>query len=313
MAIGYRCLIFIIISFAGYLPKAQEKLFCISVDDLPTVSYGLGNEVFNRQLTSKLLESFAAYDVKAIGFVNEDKLYREGQLDSSQLSLLANWLEAGMELGNHTYDHVNFHRVPFDRYTSSIMKGETHTRPLMRKYGDSLKYFRHPYLRMGKSATHADSLSLFLKKIGYVISPVTVDNEDYLFALAYSRAYKKGDTALMTRIGKDYTDYMVKKVQYYESQSINLFGRPIAQTLLVHASLLNAHYMKKLLHRIQNLGYQFISQTQVLQDTAYDSKVEVYGDWGISWIDRWALSQGKPGSFFKGDIPTPQYIKDLSK
>jgi hypothetical protein len=45
-----------------------------------------------------------------------------------------------------------------------------------------------------------------------------------------------------------------------------------------------------------------------LQDEAYQTPITVYGKWGISWIDRWALSQGKKGDFFKGDPETPAYI-----
>ncbi len=50
-----------------------------------------------------------------------------------------------------------------------------------------------------------------------------------------------------------------------------------------------------------------------LQDKVYETEISSYGNWGISWIDRWALSKGKKGEFFKGEPSTPEYIVELAK
>jgi hypothetical protein len=60
-------------------------------------------------------------------------------------------------------------------------------------------------------------------------------------------------------------------------------------------------------------GYSFVSLYTALEDAAYQTPVTVYGKWGISWIDKWALSKGKKGEFFKGDPETPEYIKKLTE
>jgi hypothetical protein len=101
-------------------------------------------------------------------------------------------------------------------------------------------YFRHPFLHVGNTKSKADSLEEFLNNNGYTVAPVTVDNEDYLFALAYKRALAKNDIELAKRIGTDYISYMEEKIIYYEQQTIELFGRNICQILLVHASALNS-------------------------------------------------------------------------
>jgi hypothetical protein len=41
--------------------------------------------------------------------------------------------------------------------------------------------------------------------------------------------------------------------------------------------------------------------------------VTVFSDWGISCIDRWALSRGKKGGFFSDDPVTPDYIRELAR
>jgi hypothetical protein len=106
---------------------------------------------------------------------------------------------------------------------------------------------------------------------------------------------------------------MEKKLIFYEMLSDSLFDRNISQILLIHASLLNADYLGELIELFRNYNYAFVSMDQALEDAAYRTPVTVYSDWGISWIDRWALSAGKKGDFFKDDPATPEYIKILSE
>lgn len=37
--------------------------------------------------------------------MNENKLFRDGELDGAGYRLLERWLQAGMDLGNHTFAH----------------------------------------------------------------------------------------------------------------------------------------------------------------------------------------------------------------
>jgi hypothetical protein len=183
----------------------------------------------------------------------------------------------------------------------------------LKKRGKTLRYFRHPFLHVGNTKEQADSLSAFLASRGYTVAPVTVDNDDYLFAVVYHRALMKKDTAFAARIGRDYIAYMQGKLHYYEREAAALFGRPIAQVLLMHASRLNADHLEELVAMIWKNGYQFVDLETALRDKAYQAPVTVYRNFGISWLDRWALSQGKPGSFFKDEPDVPVYIREGAK
>ncbi len=307
---------FILTVFATllFIPiQAQEKEMCITLDDLPVVSYGTNEPDFLREVTKKLIHTFDEFDIPAIGYVNERKLYKKGRLDSASIQLLELWLENGYELGNHTYSHKNYHKTSFEEYTEDIIKGEVICRQLAEKHNAEFRFFRHPYLRIGRTKSRHDSLTNFLMQHGYTEAPVTIDNEDYLFAKAYHLAYTQGDSATMKKIGQSYLRYMEEKLLYYESMSEKLWGRNIRQTLLLHANLLNADYLDDLAEIYRSHGYTFISQAKVLKDPAYDEPVSKYGDWGISWLDRWALSQGKKGEFFRGDPATPAFVKELAK
>jgi len=290
----------------------QKKQVCFSIDDLPVVSYGNTDPVYQKNLINKLIASLKKNKIPAIGFINENKLFDNESIIPFQLDMVNSWVNNGLELGNHTYSHSDYNTTSFNDYSKDILKGETITKKILKEKGKTLKYFRHPYLHVGNTKAKADSLSDFLVKHGYTVAPVTIDNEDYLFALAYKRTQDKGDHKLKLKIGTDYVNYMEKKVQYFEKQANRLFGRDIKQILLVHASSLNSNYIDSLAIMFRKNNYEFISLDKALEDKAYKSDITKFGNWGISWIDKWAMSQGKKGDFFKEEPITPDYIKKLS-
>jgi len=306
-----RLLFFIF--FFGIQLFGQNKQVCISFDDLPVVNYGISDSCYQIDLFNKLVKSLKTFEIPAIGFVNEKKLYNNGNIIQYQVGLLQSWVNNGLDLGNHTFSHPDYNKVSFSEYTSDIIKGETITKEILAKSGKTLKYFRHPFLHVGNTKIKEDSLSNFLDNRGYIIVPVTIDNEDYLFALAYKRAIQEKDSILSKQIGHDYVEYMEKKIRYYEMQANKLFGRNINQILLIHASLLNSDYIDSLVNIYQKNGYVFVSIDVALEDSVYKSNITVYGNWGISWIDKWALSAGKKGNFFIDDPETPNYIKKLAE
>jgi peptidoglycan/xylan/chitin deacetylase (PgdA/CDA1 family) len=302
-----RTPLLLLLLFSGLLAVGQSRQVCFSFDDLPVVNYGVTDSNFHRHLNDRLVASLRENHIPAIGFVNE------GKASQFQVGLLRSWLDNGLELGNHTFSHPDYNTVSFRDFTNNLLKGETLTRKLLQEKGKTLKYFRHPFLHVGPTKAKADSLATFLQQHHYSVAPVTIDNEDYLFALAYQRSFLKKDSLLMKRIGSDFLVYMEAKMKYYEKQSVALFGREIPQVLLLHASLLNSDYVGALAAIFRKNGYNFVNMDKALEDDAYHTETTVYGKWGISWIDKWALSQGKKGEFFKEEPVTPDYINQLSK
>lgn len=293
---------------------SQTKTVCFSIDDLPVVSYGNTSPEFHLEVTQKLMNGLKSKGVPAIGFVNEGKLWdKDDELITFQKQCLQWWLDAGMDLGNHTLKHKDFNNTPFSEYAEEILLGEKVTKALLRKSGKEMMYFRHPFLHVGERQSRADSLNAFLTRHHYIVAPVTIDNADYLFARAYHVSRINGDNKLAEKIGEDYINYMEEKLLYYEKQSDALFDRQISQILLIHASLLNADYIERLAGVYQKYGYKFIRMEEALKDEAYQTPVTVFGRYGISWIDRWALSRGKKGDFFTGDPATPEYIENFGK
>lgn len=303
-------LLFIVFSLSSV---AQKKQVCFSFDDLPFVSYNIHDSIELIKSAGRLASSLRNSDIPAIGFVNEKKLYDNNNLIHFQKGILINWVKNGLELGNHTFSHPDYNLVTLKGFSQDIIKGEKVTREILNSANMPLRYFRHPFLHVGNTKEKADSLSNFLIQHSYAVAPVTIDNEDYLFAVAYERAKIKNDSLMMKQIGHDFVNYIEKKLRYFEEEANKLFGRDISQILLLHASFLNSDYLDSLAVMFRKNDYLFVSMDKALEDSAYKTEVTRFGNWGITWLDRWALSMGKKGDFFKDEPATPEYIVKMSK
>src|SRR5687768_18404919 len=144
----------------------------ISVDDGPVVNEmtDLGN--FQR-ITNGLIGSFQVEKVPVTMFLNERQLNVPGQRDA-RAAVVEQWLNAGFELGNHTYSHLSASNVPVEQFQDDIVKGEVITRPILERYGRQLVWLRYPYLHSGATAENHQAIVDFLEKRKYRVAPVTV-------------------------------------------------------------------------------------------------------------------------------------------
>lgn len=293
--------------YAQKLAASEKRTVAVTIDDLPVIS--LRNDLTSQAaITSKLLHAIKAHRVPAIGFVNENKLLTNGKLDEKRIAFLRMWLDAGLDLGNHTFSHPDLHRIPLDTFKEDVIRGEEVTRGLLKARGRELRYFRHPFLHSGNNIETKREFEKFLAERGYRIAPVTIDNSEWIFARAYERALIRGDKQMAKRVADAYISYMDKKFAYFEQQSTALFGYEMKQTLLIHANALNADYFGSLARMIKKRGYQFISLEEALTDKAYASPDAYAGPGGITWIHRWAITAGKDGDFFRGEPSTPAFV-----
>jgi peptidoglycan/xylan/chitin deacetylase (PgdA/CDA1 family) len=281
----------------------------ITFDDLPAGPPNVHSNEVQAELTEGILAALAAHEVPAIGFVNEERLEVDGRVDPERVARLERWLEAGHELGNHTYSHPDLHRVPLEEFLDDVVRGEPVTRRLLAERGRELRFFRHPFLHTGLSLETKRAVEAFLEERGYRVAPVTIDNSEWIFGGAYARAYEAGDREEMARLGAAYVDYMERVVEFYEGQSRAILGREIPQTLLVHAYLLNAHHFGELLDRLAARGYRFVPLEEALADPAYDSPDTYTGPGGITWLHRWAITRGVDRSVFAGEPEIPAWLE----
>ena len=289
-------------------PQPSLKRVAITIDDLPVVSRNFQTAADHDRITRQLVDALGSHRVPAIGFVNEGKMYRNGAVDSAEVGLLRQWTQAGLELGNHTYAHLDLHSAPIAEYLDGIVRGDVITRAVLAEQGKTPRYFRHPFLHTGRSLGNRARVDSVLAQRGYRVAPVTIDNSDYMFAAAYDSALGKRDSVRARAIGAAYVDYMDRVFAYYEGQANAIVGRDIPQVLLIHASLLNADWFDRLASMIERRGYAFVSLEEALKDSAYKGGDTYVGPAGITWLHRWALTRGLRGAVFAGEPEVPEWV-----
>lgn len=293
-------------STARSASRMPAREIAVTVDDLPGVSVVGDGTPALRAMTERLLEAVRASGAPAVGFVNEGKLGAFGQPDVERVAVLRLWLDAGLELGNHTFSHPDLHRTALPEFEADVARGENVTRALAAGANRPFRYFRHPFLHTGRDLATRGALLAFLAQRGYTVAPVTIDNADWIFASGYSRALGRGDRAAADRVAAAYVPYMESKLEYFERQSAALFGREPRQILLIHANSLNADLFGALAEMMRTRGYRFVTLARALKDPAYATADAFAGAGGISWLHRWALTLGKP--VLPGEPEAPGFV-----
>jgi peptidoglycan/xylan/chitin deacetylase (PgdA/CDA1 family) len=194
----------------GAPASAAERAVAVTFDDLPGPRVALlSNDVpALRENTRKLLAALRSAKVPVVGFVNEGKLFVEGETSAvaeERIDVLRLWLASGHELGNHTYSHRDLNTQPLDWFEQDVVRGEAVTRRLLAEKKRSLRYFRHPFLHVGLELDKRRAFETFLAGRGYTVAPVTIDNDEYIYAEVYADARRRGDGAMATRLADDYS------------------------------------------------------------------------------------------------------------
>jgi peptidoglycan/xylan/chitin deacetylase (PgdA/CDA1 family) len=267
-----------------------ERRVSITIDDGPVVNEmtDLGN--FQR-ITNGLVGSFQVEKVPVTLFVNERQLNVPGQRDA-RAAVVEQWLNAGFDVGNHAYSHKSASNVPVDEFTDDVVKGEVITRALLEGRGKPLVWLRYPYLHSGATAEGHQAIVDFLEKRKYRHAPVTVDYADYTFAGAYTRELRRGNVEVAERIKQAYLDQVDVGFHYAEKFSMEIYGREIAQILLIHCNELNSVSLRDSITRMRKRGYTFISLEEAMKDEAYH-RPDTFAGPGGSWLSRTATVMGK--------------------
>jgi len=273
-------------------PAAAEPV-AVTFDDLPTMA--LSPETPYAQVTTeRLVAGLRRHAIPAVGFVNEVKL--EARDKPQRTALLARWLDAGFELGNHSYDHPHFApTTDVTAYIGDVARGDTVTRGLL---ADRKKppphWYRHPYLETGPTAAARATFEGWMAAHGYATAPVSMENSDWQFALIYDDAVMRGDTAGQARIRAAYLDFTKAIVPWYRQAALDVLGRRPAFVFLLHATRLNADCLDDLAAIFKANELSPVSLAQALKDPAYAIPDAYAGADGIGWVTRWSLSLGKP-------------------
>lgn len=263
----------------------HAKGVAVTFDDLPV--YGrFWTAAEGKQVTDQLLAGLKRNRWKAIGFVNEIQLDAADR--PARIALLEAWLDAGMDLGNHTYSHPSLTRTPVEAYIADVARDETVTAPLLAARGRRERWFRYPFLETGTTQAVRTRFEGWLAEHGYRVAPVTMENSDWQFATLYDDAVARGDTAAAARIREQYLVFTRAIVAWYKHAAIGLFGREPSFVFLLHASRLNAASIDALAAILRDARLKSITLDAAMRDPAYRTADHYVGPDGNEWLERWS-------------------------
>ncbi len=270
-------------------PAAAEPV-ALTFDDLPV--FGTKRPVAEQAaITKKLLAGLVRHHLPATGFVNEVNL--EGPDRPARVALLVAWLDAGMDLGNHTYSHLSLTTTPVADYIADAAEGEAVTRALLVERGRTIRWFRHPYLETGPTVAVRRTFEDWLASHGYRVAPVTLENSDYLFADLYDAALAAHDRQRARKVRREYLAFTAAIVPWYRSAALALFGRRPALVWLLHASALNADSTGALARIVHREQLTPATLDTAMADPAYALHETYAGPNGIEWLERWSLTRDR--------------------
>lgn len=291
-------------------PPAAMGTVALTFDDLPGLSL-TADQPYLDYINTMLLRGLKRHHFPAIGFVNESKLDRPTR--NQQIANLKRWLDAGMDLGNHTYSHESPNDLGAQRYTDDIAKGEPVTKGLLAQHGKTMRYFRHPYLETGSPGPVKDAIDSWLASHGYTIAPVTIDADDWEFAQVYDDAIYRHDEARRLRVRHEYLAYTERTIAWYQHAGQAVFGRQIAFVMLMHDTRLNADSFEELAEILKRRRLKPVTLAQALKDPAYRTRDPYTGKDGIDWVERWSYELHKAMPWSTWRDPPKQIEEEYEK
>ena len=270
----------------------------ISVQKTPTAVKGNSPEA-NSTTARILIEKLKAHNIPAIGFVLGGVISDGENLYPERADIVRMWRDAGLEVGIGNFRHLWFYDTPYEDFVAGVEKNEAITRKILAEKNLPLRYFSYPYLNTGKTAEDRTRFEAWLASRGMVPVKYTFDNQEWMYSYAYNQARAQNDAGAMNEVRAAFLKYMEEMFDHYEAYSQDMFGRDIAQTMVLTPSPLIADAADDLFGMIEKRGYKFVSMEEALADEAYKTEEnfintrDKIGKSGISWFERWSMSQGK--------------------
>lgn len=239
--------------------SAPRPQLAITMDD-PRLK--LESNLRWQDANSRILKALDSRNVRAALFVCG---MRVDEYDGAKL--LSGWDQAGHQICNHSYSHQNYcdTRIGYSDFAVDFLKNEKIIAP----YHNKTMLFRYPFLKEGDTADKRDRFRTLLKESGYRVGHVTIDASDWYV-----------DQRMSDRIIKEpkfkiepYRDYLIAhlldRAAFYRQLAIDVLGRDIRHTLLIHYNTLNALVLPDVMAAFENAGWQWIDASLAFQDEAF--------------------------------------------
>jgi peptidoglycan/xylan/chitin deacetylase (PgdA/CDA1 family) len=238
--------------------NAPRPQLAITMDD-PTLK--LDSNLRWPEANSRILKALDGRNVRAALFVCG---MRVDEPEGSKL--LSAWDQAGHQICNHSYSHLNYcGPTSYADFAVDFLKNEKVIAPFHNK----TLLFRYPFLKEGDTVDKRDRFRTLLKESGYRVGHVTIDASDwYVNQRMADRLIKEPKFDI-----KPYRDYLtahlLDRASFYRQLAIDVLGRDIRHTLLIHYNTLNALVLPDVMAAFESAGWQWIDASLAFQDEAF--------------------------------------------
>ena len=124
MRLLLRALPLLLYSLAVHAAEVDRRI-AVTIDDLPWARL---DQIVPPDLQARheaLMAQLREAGVPVVGFVNENKLEVNGQVQPARVQMLRDWRDAGYVLGNHTYSHMDLNAKGVAAFQKDFLRGET--------------------------------------------------------------------------------------------------------------------------------------------------------------------------------------------
>lgn len=267
---------------AGAAPPAKARPILVTVDDLPVASPRLHTDPADREeVTRKLLAVLARHKVRANVFTVWGQV--KGPRD---LALLDLYRQAGHELGNHSFGHLDLPRTALTDYVADVERGRKGLASYLEPHGARVRFYRFPYLREGETGEQWDAVRQALRASNQRVMPVTIDTQDWSFEEPYVTALRGGNAAAARDVAAECLAALKLAVRHHEERGDALFGRTTPQILLLHANAVGTAVWDDLFAWMERNDHRFAAADEVMADPVFSEEPRFLARYGCSLWDR---------------------------
>ena len=276
--LAHRILIFLLAACVC-AASAEKPQVALTFDDLPwNGSLPAPAEV--RAQTVHVIDVLHAHHAPAAAFVNCDRA--DNARDILQL-----WLDAGVELGNHTARHRDLNRAisrsDLNLWLNDVRRCDSFLREFA---GRPEKYFRFPMLHEGATETQFRSAAALLSELGLRNAQVTIDNSDFLLAGPYAEAVRNGESKRRKALAEAFVEHDMAATRHFREVARRKLGADIPHVLLLHMNTMTADNLDTLLSALEREGFEFVTLSTALAHPAYQRREIYRGPKGLSFLYR---------------------------
>jgi len=251
---------------------------------------------WNEMLLKKLKEA----DVEAMFFVKGS-----GKTGDKGKQLLNSWNDNGHKIANHTFTHPNYssETTTITDFKNELLKNDK----VINSYSNYSKFFRYPYLKEGNTKEKISTFREFLKSQNYRNGYVTIDASDWYIDSRLVKRLRENPNTDISDFREYYLNHIWERAQFYEKLSLEINGRHINHSLLLHHNLVAALFIDDLIEMFKSKKWEIISASKAYKDPVYLTVTKFAGE---SLIYAMAKDSGKYGTILRYPGEDSKYEKE---